>query len=142
MLNLTELAIELKEKTEWQETPFPVADSQYFRMILRGLKRLFIDTGRASQYDPTKLIVLENEVYCYDSDFWIDEEEYILICSQIIFFEKVQTDVNNSFGYSTDAITVTNADKPYANLKSTLDKLENERRITFHKMVRFTLGEG
>ena len=48
-------------------------------------------------------------------DFLIDEEAYILICAQIEFFRKVQSDVNNIVGYTTDALTVTNADKPYTN---------------------------
>lgn len=141
MLNLTELAKLLKEKTEWQETPYPITDSQYLGMVVRGLRRLFIDTGRAAQYDVMKYTTLEDEIgtYCYDDDFFVDEEEYIIICAQMEFFQKVQTDVNNQFGYSTDAITVTNADKPYANLKDTLDKLENDRRITYFKMVRFTI---
>lgn len=142
MLNLTELAKQLKEKTEWQETPQEVADSQYLGMVLRGLKRLFIDTGRAMQYDVMKFTTLDDESYNYDDVFYIDEEEYILICAQIDFFQKVQSDVNNAFGYSTDAIIITNADKPYANLKNTIDKLENDRRITYYKMVRFTIGEG
>lgn len=140
MLNLTELAIELQEGTEWQETPQPLTQSQYLGMILRGLKRLFIDTGRARQYDPDKLIV-DNDVCYYDETFLIDEEEYIKLCSQLEFFRKVQTDVNNTFGYSTDALTVTNADKPYANLKNTLGEIEEYRRILFYKMVRYTLGE-
>ena len=142
MLNLTELATQLKEKTEWQETPRPITDSQYLGMVVRGLKRLFIDTGRAGQYNVMKYTTLSDESYNYDDTFWIDEEEYVLICSQIEFFSKVQTDVNNSFGWSTDAMTVTNADKPYANLKDTLHKLENDRRITYFKMGRFTIGEG
>jgi hypothetical protein len=50
-------------------------------------------------------------------------------------------DVNNSFGYSTNALTVTNADKPYANLKDTLEDIQHERRIAFNKMIRYTLGE-
>ena len=140
MLNLTELAGELQEQTEWQETPQPLTADQYLGMTLHGLRRLFIDTGRAQQYDPEKLII-ENEALYYDETFYIDEEEYIKLCAKINFFRKVQTDVNNTFGYSTDALTVTNADKPYANLKNTLDDIDNERRILYYKMVRFTLGQ-
>lgn len=140
MLNLTELASELQEQTEWQETPQPLTERNYFSMILRGLKRLFIDTGRARQYDPEKL-TMDDDAYYYDDTFLIDEEEYIKLCSKIEFFRKVQSDVNNTFGYTTDALTVTNADKPYANLKNTLEDIDNERRILYYKMVRFTIGE-
>lgn len=142
MLNLTALAKELKEHTEWQETPLPLEDSQYLGMVLRALKRLFIDTGRAAQYDPMKLVTLDDDSYNYDGTFLIDEEYYISLCAQLEFFKKVQSDVNNTFGYSTDALTVTNADKPYVNLANTIAEIDKERRIVYYKMVRFTLGEG
>ena len=64
-----------------------------------------------------------------------------MICAQMEFFKRVQSDVNNIIGYSTNALTVTNADKPYENLKDSLLNLENERRILFFKMVRFTLRQ-
>ena len=51
----------------------------------------------------------------------------------------MQTNVNNVFGYSTDALTVTNADKPYANLAATIAELEQKRRTLYYKMVRFNL---
>ena len=68
-----------------------------------------------------------------------DEEEYAMICAQISFFQRVATDVNNIVGYVTDAMTVTNADKPYSNLKDTMDRLERERRILYYKMHRFAM---
>lgn len=70
----------------------------------------------------------------------IDEEEYVLLCAQIGFFNQVKTDVNNIVGYTTDALSVTNADKPYANIKDSIEKLENERRITYYKMIRYVMS--
>ena len=143
MLNITKLAEWLKEKTEWQETPVPLTTKNYIGMVIDGIERLFVDTGRALQYneDLYKTVVTpEGEYFGYDADFPLDERRYIQICSEMNFFGKVQSDVNNTFGYSTDALTVTNADKPYANLKDTIEKLDNERRIIFYKMVRYTLG--
>lgn len=142
MLNLTELAEDLKAKTYWQITPTEMEDSQYLAMVLHGLKRLFIDTGRARQYNVLNLTTLDDGSYCYEGHFEIDEEEYIKICSQIDFFQKVQNAYNEKVSYTTDALSVTNADKPYANLKDTIANLENERRIVYFKMVRFVLGEG
>ena len=143
MLNITELAEELKEETEWQETPMPLTDAQYIKMVVRGIERLFVDTGRAELYNEELYITINTETdsyFAYDMDFLLDEKLYIKLCSQINFFKKVQSDVNNTFGYSTDALSVTNADKPYANLKDTLGNLDNERRIIYYKMVRYTLG--
>lgn len=168
MLNITKLADWLKEQTEWQETPVPLTEKNYINMVIDGIERLFVDTGRSEEYDEGlyKIVIISKETeeeteeiepeeegeeesgeeetgeqyYAYDADFPLDERRYIQICSQMNFFAKVQSDVNNTFGYSTDALTVTNADKPYANLKDTLDKLDNERRIIYYKMVRYTLG--
>lgn len=143
MLNITKLAAWLKEKTEWQETPVPLTDQNYINMVVDGIERLFVDTGRAEQYDEEKYVIVadpDGDYYGYEETFPLDEKLYIQICAQINFFAKVQSDVNNTFGYSTDALTITNADKPYANLKDTIEKLDNERRIIYYKMVRYTLG--
>lgn len=141
MLNVTKLAEWLKVKTAWQETPVVLGDSDYIGMVIDGIERLFVDTGRSTAYDEDLYVTGDDEAIWFDMDIPLDERRYIQICSEMNFFSKVQSDVNNSFGYSTDALTVTNADKPYANLKDTLDKLENERRIIYYKMVRYTLGE-
>ena len=143
MLNITKLAEWLKKKTEWQETPVPMTISNYTDMVIEGIERLFVDTGRSENYDEDLYQIVEtseDSYLGYDADFPLDERKYIQICSQINFFSKVQCDVNDRFGYSTDAITVTLADKPYANLKDTIEKLDNERRTIYYKMVRYTLG--
>lgn len=140
MLNITEIASELQELTAWQDTPVIMGDSDYVKIVVRAVKRFFVDINHADEYDRTLWTMNEDGDTCYDRDFPLDEEEYIKILCQIEFFQKVQTDVNNSFGYSTDALTVTNADKPYANLKNTIDDLQHERRIVYNKMVRYTLG--
>lgn len=144
MLNITKMAEELKELTAWQEIPEVLWDDQYQDMIIRGIKRLFIDTGRAILYNAAsyqRFMEDDTEYFGYDGTFEIDEERYIMICAQMEFFKRVQSDVNNIIGYSTNALTVTNADKPYENLKDSLLNLENERRILFFKMVRFTLRQ-
>lgn len=140
MLNITEIAEEVHELTAWQETPMPLGPSAYIKIVMRALRKFFVDINHPTEYDPNLYIKDDDENVYYDREFYADEEEYILILCRIEFFKRVQTDVNNTFGYSTDALTVTNADKPYANLKNTLDDLQHERRIYFNKMVRYTLG--
>lgn len=143
MLNITKLAAWLKEKTEWQETPYPLTDLNYTHMVIDGIERLFVDTGRSEQYNEDLYTTIDDDegsYFVYDADIPLDERRYVQICAEMNFFTKVQSDVNNTFGYSTDALTVTNADKPYANLKDTLMNLDNERRIIYYKMTRYTLG--
>ena len=137
-VNVTLLAEELKDKTRWQKTPEILEDEAYVKMIVRAIKKLYVDTGRALSYTE-ELVTVEDGVTKFANDLALDEEEYVLLCAQIDFYKKVQTDVNNIVGYTTDALTVTNADKPYAHLQDTISNLEKERRIVYYKMVRFVL---
>ena len=141
MLNISEMAQELNELTAWQETPEALVNEDYVKMVVRALKRFFVDINHPSEYNRSLYTTNEDEDTCYDREFIADEEEYILCLCKIEFFKRVQTDVNNTFGYSTNALTVTNADKPYVNLQTTLNDLEHDRRILFNKMIRYTLGE-
>lgn len=151
-LSITDLMTELKIDVGWQATPYPLFDEDYFTMIKRGIRRLFVDTNRPEAYDESLIIEVENQpevegdpvtkTIIFDMDLNIIEQEYILLVSKIAFFKRVQTDVNDKFSYSTDALKVTNADKPYANLKDTISGLENDRRIIYYKMVDYTLGNG
>lgn len=141
MLNVTEVAEELKELTAWQETPEKLDTSDYVKMVVRAIKKFFVDINHPTDYNPSLWTTNDKNETCYDRDFLLDEEEYIKILCRMEFFQRVQMDVNNSFGYSTNALTVTNADKPYANLKDTLEDIQHERRIAFNKMIRYTLGE-
>lgn len=136
--SITRLASELKELTDWQRTPEAITEKQYEQMVIAGIERLYIDTGRAVEYDEA-MILTEGEETTFKVSLPVDEKAYALLCAQINFFRKVQSDVNNIVGYTTDALTVTNADKPYTHLKDTIGCLEQERRITFYKMSRYLL---
>lgn len=136
---LTELIEELKDNTSWQKTPLPLMDGDYAKMTKRAIRQLYVDTGRASVYNNGLFTEDAEGVITFSENLPADEIEYVLICAQINFFKRVATDVNNIVGYVSDALTVTNADKPYANLKDTMDRLENERRIKYYKMHRFAM---
>lgn len=145
MTNITELAEELRDVTSWQRVPEELYDSDYQKMIINGIKTLYIDTGRASTYSKDMIVNGEGESspdLFFTVDLPIDEEKYVLLVAQILFFKKVQSDVNNIVGYTTDALTVTNADKPYAHLQDTIANLENERRIVFYKMTTYSFYQG
>lgn len=138
MVSISELAQDLKAQVEFQQTPRPMTDEEYELMVVHGLKRLFIDTGRADSYDSNKLYSIDDELV-YDENLNINEEEYIKIVSQMQFFQTVRASVNAMVSYSTDALSVTQGDKPYANITGTLKELENERRIVYYKMVPYTI---
>ena len=99
---------------------------------------MLIDTGRSSTFSPSKLRTNDDGLV-YDEDFNIDEIEYIMLVSQMRFFSIVRASVNEMVSYTTDALSVTQGDKPYANITGTLKELENERRIVYYKMVPYTI---
>lgn len=136
--SLTKMAQDLNRMTEWQKTPYPLNEIEYLDMVIDGVKELYIITNRPSLFDGRKIYEQDGELF-YEDDLPINERYFALLCAQIGFFKKVQADVNNIVGYSTDALTVTNADKPYANLKNSIDDLEKEKRIVYYKMVSYTL---
>ena len=145
MTNITELANELREIVAWQRTPEELSESDYEKMIIFGIKTLYIDTGRANAYSNDMIIIEETEDppttvtnVLFSETLPIDEEKYVLLVAQIVFFKKVQSDVNNIVSYTTDALSVANADKPYAHLQDTISNLENERRIVFYKMTNYS----
>ena len=145
MTNITELANELREIVAWQRTPEELSESNYEKMIIFGIKTLYIDTGRANAYSNDMIIIEETEDppttvtnVMFSETLPIDEEKYVLLVAQIVFFKKVQSDVNNIVSYTTDALSVANADKPYAHLQDTISNLENERRIVFYKMTNYS----
>lgn len=139
MTDLTMLAEELRQNVMWQVTPSVLAFTDYIGFIINGLKRLFTDTNRPYSFSKDKIIKTRDRVTFAD-ELDLIEERYVLICAQIDFFKRVQTDVNVTVSYTTDALSVTGGDKPYAHLKDSIEKLEQERRILYYKMVAYTIG--
>lgn len=99
---------------------------------------MFIQTGRGMQYEDSWLVFDENGILLSTTQtLHVDELRYAYLAAKIEFFKQVQTDVNNIVGYTTDALTVTNADKPYQNLGQTIIGLEEELRKVYYTMIRY-----
>lgn len=108
------------------------------RCFERGLESMWIATGKGTVFELDWLVYDEDGLLTSTTqDLKIDEIRYAYLKAKIEFFKQVQTDVNNIVGYTTDALTVTNADKPYANLQQTIASLEQELRQIFYTMCRY-----
>ena len=140
MTSVTEMVQDLQRMVALQRTPHELTLDDYEWFVRVGIKNLFIDTGRATLFTPTMFLYDENHNLMLDWDRKIDEIEYALLLARIYFYQFVQADVNNIVGYTTDAMSVTGADKPYKNIQDTLANLENERRIKYYKMSRYRLN--
>ena len=128
MTDMQKMAQELKQRTEWQDTPVELVHEDYLEIVRQAVRHLYVMTGRYMQYDENIAIALS-----------ADEYEYVLTTAEIGFYRRVQSDVKRIVGYSTDAMTITNADKPYANISQTVNELLNRQRILYYKMTRFVL---
>ena len=128
MTDMQKMAQELKQRTEWQDTPVELVQEDYLEIVRQAVRHLYVMTGRYMQYDENIAIALS-----------ADEYEYVLTTAEIGFYRRVQSDVNRIVGYSTDAMTITNADKPYANISQTVNELLNRQRILYYKMTRYVL---
>lgn len=129
--SFTSLVDKLKKRTKFQKTPIPYLDSDYEDMIVGGIKTLYIDKGNEilfeSEFNETTLEI--------SVDYGISSQEYILNAAQISFYELIQQDVNTIVGYSTNSLTITNADKPYANISNEITRLQGRQVELFHKII-------
>lgn len=142
MTDLTKWVNDLYDDVQWQRIPTPMSEGDQ-RLLLskcleKGLEAMFIQTGRAMQYEDSWLVYDGDGILSATTqDLRIDELRYAYLTAKIEFFKQVQTDVNNIVGYTTDALTVTNADKPYQNLQQTIGGLEEELRKVYYTMIRY-----
>ena len=141
MTDLTVWMERLYEDVSWQKIPVVMTPEEEMRMLSRclakGIEFMFIAVGKGAAFDPSWLIYdAVGVLSACTQDLNLDELTYAYTRAEIEFFKQVQTDVNNIVGYTTDALTVTNADKPYQNLAQTIDRLEKDLRQIFYTMIR------
>lgn len=143
MTDLQGMIDELYSDVEWQRLPVVMNETGRRKYISRcleqGIEMLYITIGRAAEYSRDMYVRdVAGTLLSMEYDLPVDEKRYAMLSAKIEFFRKVQTDVNNIVGYTTDALTVTNADKPYVNLAATITDLERERRFVHYKMSRYS----
>lgn len=136
---INELVDTLSTLTEYQSTLTPMGNEEYTFFIKEAIKELYIDTNRPSSFNKDMFAIDEDGNPIFTQDLNIIEERYVIVCAQIGFYRKVQKEKDDVVSWSTDAMTVTNADKPFANIQASINDLENERRKLFYKMTRYSL---
>lgn len=139
MISIRTLALELMRRTQWQQLPCELTEADYCRLILDGIRDLLVLSGRASVFDPNAIVMEYDVPVGYMMDLQLDEDAFVLLSAEIGFYRMVQSNVNNIVGYTTDALSVTNADKPYQYLSTTIKEMENKRRVIYYKMTRFNM---
>ncbi len=137
MLNISELAEDLKRDVAMQNTPYPVNDTEYIRLVVQAVKKFFVDVNHPDSYDRTLYITDESQTLFYDYDFDIVQEEYIFILSKMGYKKMVIADLtgDGAISYTTNALSVTGAKEGYKSMQQEIDDLERERIRVFHKMM-------
>lgn len=122
--------------TALQKTPIEYTQADYDVFVLDGIKALYVDLNKSIVYRKE----FDEENLCFiGKELLISEEEYILLKAHLNFYQTIQADVNSIVGYSTDSLSVTNADKPYANISNEMARIERRLVDLFFK-VRLESG--
>lgn len=140
MTDVVALAKRLHKRIEWQSTPDDVTASDMCDYIAQGIRWLYTMTGRGQTFDDL-WFTYDASGMCVSFLYSLplDEQEYVLLSAQIEFYRKNQSNVDTLTSYSTDAMTVTHGDKPFANLQQMLTDLQSQRNRVWHKMERYHL---
>ena len=166
MTDIVKLAQRLHRRIKWQEIPEELNSSDLIDMICDAIRMLYVISGRTFQYSDDKFIVVEepetsddpnepNEpeepeeqgeeekedelepgVYFTD-DLELDEQEWILLEGEIAFYNLALSNVDDLQSYTTDAMAVTHGDKPYKNIKATVEDRQKKQAVVWTRMVRF-----
>lgn len=132
----TRLRDRLVALTALQKTPIEYTLDDYNVFILDGIKALYVDLNKSILY---RKEFNEDDLFFVDKELLISEEEYILLKAHLNFYKTIQADVNSIVGYSTDSLSITNADKPYANISNEMERIERRLVDLFFK-VRLESG--
>lgn len=137
LYNIYEAADELENENAWRNTPYPLSEKDYVKIIVHSIKKLFVDINHPDYYDQTLFTTDETDTLFYDFDFNILQEEYIRIISNMRFLNLVLSDLSGdgAVSYTTNALSVTGAKEGYKSIQQELDTLERERIRVFHKMM-------
>lgn len=77
MTDMLELAHELYDRIEWQKVPYAVAREDLMTHVARGIRDLYVKTGRASSFTEN-MFTKENGMYtAFSETLPLDEQLYV-----------------------------------------------------------------
>jgi len=129
---LADIRDELIDIIKFYQTPITYVSADYDKIVLRGTKRYYVDVGIEDSFSSNYSATPSPQL---SSDLSLSEKEYILVSSQIEFMKQILGDVAQILSYSTDALSVTNADKPYLHLRTDILALELRLSELFYKIT-------
>ena len=117
--------------------PYETLDDLLRQSVKTALRRLFIVTGRALMFAGLT-IVDTADTFTIDCDLPPDEYEWTLLEALKTLLGLVLASVNNIVSYTTNALSVANADKPYQYVSASIASRLAAQNDVFLRMVRYT----
>lgn len=114
-----------------------LSEDDYFTLFKQGVRRMFIDTGRATLFKSSSVSTSADSL---SVDLSEAEQEYIILAARIAFFRQMLADATGGdhvTQHKTDALTVVFSDKTAANISQMIADLELRLTDLFHKMPQF-----
>lgn len=154
MTDIINLAQRLHRRIKWQEIPEELDSSDLIDILCDAIRMLYVISGRTFQFSEdlfTDVITEEHEgtdgtvtveVIAEDGmwfkeDLELDEQEWVLLEGEIAFYNMALSNVDDLQSYTTDAMAVTHGDKPYKNIKATVEDRQMKQAVVWTRMVRF-----
>ena len=151
MTDIVKLAQRLHRRIQWQEIPEELTSTDLMEIICDAIRMLYVISGRTFVYSDDMFIdtlPIDDEEEAINSDddidgLWftedlaLDEQEWVLLEGEISFYNMALSNVDDLTSYTTDAMAVTHGDKPYKNIKSTVEDRQRKQAVVWTRMVRF-----
>ena len=97
---------------------------------------LYVISGRTFQFSDD-MFQEEDDDVTFANDLALDEQEWVLLEGEIAFYNMALSNVDDITSYTTDAMAVTHGDKPYKNIKTTIDDRKMKQAVVWTRMVRY-----
>lgn len=165
MTDLVKLAKRLHRRIKWQEIPEQLTSTDLIDILCDAIRMLYVISGRTFQFSEdmftdTMTIEVEDEGpetsdetddgddtphthteeidgEFFTADLELDEQEWVLLEGEISFYNMALSNVDDLQSYTTDAMAVTHGDKPYKNIKSTIEDRQARQAVVWTRMVRY-----
>lgn len=129
MTDLNSVVTQIKANFTNQRTPTTYSDADYLNFVITGFKRLYNDTGKEGDWSN------EFSVDSLSRDLNLLELEYGSKCSEIEVLKNIRNAWNTLVSYTTNALTISNAFKPFEFLTKQINEHENHLIQIFHRMT-------
>lgn len=133
MTDIVALARRLHRRIKWQEIPEEMTSEDLIDIVCDAIRMLYVISGRTFSFSEDKFV---NDS-TFEDTLELDEQEWVLLEGEIAFYNLALSNVDDLQSYTTDAMAVTHGDKPYKNIKATVEDRQAKQAVVWTRMTRF-----